>query len=297
MEQAQEARAGYERELAQRGAEIDRVNAAALEMASGLQAERAALQQQLGHLEGLYSALVTQSQVDKDIFDRRLQDKAAEIERLLRAVEDKSRATEEEVRRLADESLKEIESQKNKRINARNETIEMAQALDRARVEASDIATLIKYNLVPLVYEQIYAVESLLMGLDIVQNYILSKSSGGGAKASRGGPRRPRDRTASTAAGADGAVGALEQAHTLQSDLYRLQTGITLLNQSLTNVQETIGANDASSSCCTAPSSIFDLVAIAALQSPAKKGEYSSLNPRGADDDRVKLTLARDESG
>jgi hypothetical protein len=252
--------------------------------------EKSAFQQQSLYWESQCSTLSMSFQSEKQSLDASLEERLNEIGVLKTALEEKSRETQLEVKRLQEESVREIELMKSKRLNARSETIEMAQALEKSRNEAHDLATLIKFNLIPLVFEQIYSVESLLMGLDVVQSYLVTKASGGGKRPAP--TSRPRARDGGRAsADNDPVVGAMESAQTLQSELYRLQTGITLMNQCLQNMQDAVGSDQNNNGLCCSTGSFFEMVSPSPVKS---KGSYRTLSSQG--DDRAKLTLMRDES-
>ena len=289
------------RELADRlTAERERVEAAAVEKAeqytrdiehimasmtadsNSLLSENAQLQQNIRSLESQYNEILVATNSEREALSRELKEKERLLLDLKEMLDEKTR-NEGELQRLYEESKREIDLMRSKRMNARNETIEMAQSLDKMRSEATDLSTLIKYNLIPLVYEQIYTIESLLMGFDVVHSYLVTRTKG-----KRVGPPRARSRTDGARNSDNEPHGSpLEHAQTLQSELYRLQTGITLMNQSLQSMQDVI-QND-NPGCCSS-GSILELVA----QSPAKSRGYRTVSSQEID--RVKLTLMRDDS-
>ena len=243
--------------------------------------ENSALQQKIQFLESQYSGQLSSMNIKLEVLTNDLKERDKEIFSLREILKEQAQ-NEENSKRLLEESQREIEVMRNKRMNAKNDTIELALSLDKMRSEAADLNSLIKYNLIPLVYEQINVIESLLMGFDVIHSYLVTRTKG-----KRIAPPKARSRSDGSRINDTNHGSPLEHAQTLQSELYRLQTGITLMNQSLQSMHEVI-END-SSGCCGSKS-IFEMVD----QSPSKSRGYRTLSSQ--ENDRVKLTLMRDES-
>lgn len=89
-----------------------------------------------------------------------IQDKEKDIEQLQLQVEIASKSSLEEVnetRLKIEESLRELESHKSKRLAARNEMIHLAKALEKAESEGKEIKTNVQYTIAPIIYEQVLA--------------------------------------------------------------------------------------------------------------------------------------------
>ena len=93
-----------------------------------------------------------------------IQEKEKDIEQLQLQVEIASKSSMEEVnetRLKIQESMKELEAHKAKRLAARNEMISLAKALEKAESEGKEIKSSIQYTISPLINEQVRTLTTL----------------------------------------------------------------------------------------------------------------------------------------
>ncbi len=91
-------------------------------------------------------------------YDSQLESKDREIRQLIQQVDLASRSSVEEVaetRVRIEESVKEMEAHKAKRLAARNEMIGLAKSLERAQADGNEIKNAVQYTLTPVVFEHV----------------------------------------------------------------------------------------------------------------------------------------------
>ena len=107
-----------------------------------------------------------------------LQDKEAEIGRLKELLENSNKNTQAEMQealRQVNTASNEAEQHKNKRLQARNETIHLVQALEKAQGEADQVQAFLQRDLMPMAYEQVSGIENALMSLETAVGLLSSK--------------------------------------------------------------------------------------------------------------------------
>ena len=107
-----------------------------------------------------------------------LQDKDAEINKLKDLLENSNKNTQAEMQealRQVNTASKEAEQHKTKRLEARNETIHLVQALEKAQGEADQVQAFLQKDLVPMAYEQVSGIENALMSLETAVGLLSSK--------------------------------------------------------------------------------------------------------------------------
>ena len=107
-----------------------------------------------------------------------LQDKDGEIKKLKELLENSSKNTQAEMQealRQVNTASKEAEQHKSKRLEARNETIHLVQALEKAQGEADQVQAFLQRDLVPMAYEQVSGIENALMSLETAVGLLSSK--------------------------------------------------------------------------------------------------------------------------
>jgi hypothetical protein len=108
---------------------------------------------------------VREMQEKEQYFTNCIQEKEMEIQNLTLQVEIASKSSMEEVnetRQKIEESLRELEAHKTKRLAARNEMISLAKALEKAELEGKEMKSSIQYNLSPLISEQVRITAKLI---------------------------------------------------------------------------------------------------------------------------------------
>ena len=111
-------------------------------------------------------------------FSLQLQDKDVEISKLKDLLENSNKNTQAEMQealRQVDTASKEAEQHKTKRLEARNETIHLVQALEKAQGEADQVQAFLQRDLVPMAYEQVTGIENALMSLETAVGLLSSK--------------------------------------------------------------------------------------------------------------------------
>jgi hypothetical protein len=109
-----------------------------------------------------------------------LEQKDTEINKLFCLIEKSSQSSVEEIREAqiaVEKSNTELESHKSKRLTARNEMIGMAKTLECTQKDGDEIKNMLQYSLTPTVFEQITALEILLMNVELSCTRLSSKRS------------------------------------------------------------------------------------------------------------------------
>lgn len=107
-----------------------------------------------------------------------LHDRVVPSSRLRSLLDDRSKSTVaeiEEVQRQIVEVSREAEAHKTKRLTARNEMINLVQALEKAQAEADEMQSFFHMKLVPMAYEQVSGIENALMSLETAVGMLSSK--------------------------------------------------------------------------------------------------------------------------
>jgi intracellular protein transport protein USO1 len=192
----------------------------------------------------------------------------------------------EEARRQLQEQNKNAEEHKSKRLAARQEMIQLAQALERSQTEAEEMHQYMQFNLSPAIGEQIIAMENALTSLDGAVTSIHSKRKGKlghGKGVSQPSPykedgsplsdqKKSRVKSTCNSMNSQG-VQMIDRAMDLRTELDRLQIGILLLSQSLERLHEVILLEN-KSGCC---SGFLDMD-VTHISGPNPRQGYSALS-------------------
>mmetsp|Transcript_23340 Transcript_23340/g.31989 ORF Transcript_23340/g.31989 Transcript_23340/m.31989 type:complete len:425 (+) Transcript_23340:1-1275(+) len=227
-----------------------------------------------------------------------LKDKDLEITHLLLEVDNAFKANREEVSETLvrfEESKKEMEAHKAKRLAARNEMINLAKSLERAQLDGEEIKNKVQYCLTPMVFEQISSLQSLLCSVEVLSGMLVT-SSGPGSKVEGAGrgPGGRKDTSSHSLLSRDGeessfsavsnamvtprgSVGksgptggflnqcssvcdALVQVEGLSKEVDRVQSGLVLVSQSIQQLTDTVRAQQQSSMLACCSSSLLSLL-------------------------------------
>ena len=153
------------------------------------------------------------------------------------------------------ESSKEKEEHKLKRMAARQEIVQLAQALEKEQAGGAEMSQYLQFNLHPAVAEQVQKIKRAITALDRSTEKIASGrahkfKAGRGREygdisvgAARNG-RRDRGRNSTSSSET-----MMDHAMDLRSELDRLQVGLTLMCQSLERLDEVV-ESETRPRCC-----------------------------------------------
>lgn len=240
--------------------------------------------------------------------DSQLADKDREIQSLIQQVEFATRSSVSEVtetRVRIEESMKEMEAHKAKRLAARNEMIGLAKSLERAQADGEEIKSTVQYGLTPIVYEQIAMLEALVTNIEMVAFHMTSKDRHTALTAPVGPSTNPMNGSSGTSrTGRQGSVDMMEpggkashrsssninsisdalvQVESLRLDLDRVMMGLTLMTLSVEKLVDIVTAPPPS--LC---GGIFDVLLLGATGAPPgamvpSVGSYTTSREGGSD--------------
>ena len=171
------------------------------------------------------------------------------------------------------ESAQEMEEHKTKRLAARTETIQVAQALETAQRECLELNNYLRYTLMPMVFEEITGIETALASLEMAIARLSSKKitklkvraglvSGDNRNTVASTVSNSIHQLSSTHTGFPSqsshgkggkstqcsiVAGAVQQADQLKLELERAKTGIELINHSVERLMDAVHKD---SLCC-----------------------------------------------
>jgi hypothetical protein len=195
----------------------------------------------------------------------------------------------QEARRMISESSRETEEHKTKRMTARQEVVQMAQALERVQAEAEEMNQYLQFNLMPMVTEQVSGMKDSLKALDRCTERVASArahkfKNNRSFENAFGESKSPRSSAGrgvlfSSSAGPEPSVCMMDRATGLRSELDQLQVGMTLLTQSVERLHDVV-LSETRSGCCGGffdeMSTVTHIGADGGGSRPSKKG-YAAL--------------------
>jgi len=193
-----------------------------------------------------------------------IDEREEQLTTLQKRVQESSQSSASEVqeaRRKISESSKETEEHKNKRMAAKQEIVQLAQALEKVQAEAEEMNQYLQFNILPSVTEQVANMKQSLTALDRCTQRVASgrahkfgkgdfeRAFASSSSRLRSGGNGSSSSSSAYVTGPTPTVCMMDRAMDLRGELDRLQVGMTLLSQSLERLHEVVRA-ETRNRCC-----------------------------------------------